>query len=369
VFNAPWEQLSADANLIVGDVYGSRSIGLTDGPRHLRLRKLMLPAMRGAALEQWRTLMTDVAEREIRSLPTGRPVGLRPLILRAGLEIILRITVGAEGDELPRWRPLAELLECAVSRKTMALYLFRRAGVSTALWPRFKRTLDGSNRLVYDEIARRRANPHYRNNDLLDVLMHADGEPLTDQDLRDQLFTMIIAGHETSATVVCWAIERLIRHPDALAAATAEALAPSGGTHYVEAVIQETLRLRTPIPTMGRVTRTDFRLGDFAIPPKTLLVPHIRRIHERLPLCSQPEEFSPERFLENSSKAHDIIAFGGGAHRCLGDRLTLLQATIFLQTLLRQLILEPVDPSDEPAEFKFIINVPRNDTAVIAQRR
>jgi cytochrome P450 len=369
VFSASYEQLSNDGNLPIVGLYGTRSMVLLDGPPHLRLRRLALPPLRGGALEEWRTLMTEVARREARSVPTDQPVRLHPRLLRAGLEIILRIVLGVEGDQLATWiPPMTELLEMAVSEQFGFRYMLRHTGAFTH-WPRFRRVLSTCNELVYAEISRRRKDPDHRKSDVMDLLLNADGEPLTDQEIRDQIITLLVAGHETTATAVSWAIERLIRHPQALAAATAEALDESAGTKYAEAVVHETLRLRPTIAFFGRVTRTTFRLGAYDIPPNTLLVPDIRGIHKSSTLYEAPDKFRPERFLEKRPGTYDLIPFGAGAHRCLGDRLAIFQSTIFLQTFLRELVLRPVDPRGERVKRKAIVYTPSHGATVYAQRR
>jgi cytochrome P450 len=367
VFLASHEQLSNDGNQPIVGLYGTRSLVLLDGPPHVRLRKLMLPPLRGAALEEWRTLMTDVARREARSLPTDQPVSLHPRLLRAGLEIILRIVLGIEGPELTDWvPPMTELLELALSDEFGVRYMLRHAG-AFRYWRRFQRALAECNRLVYGEIARRRQSQ--RKNDVLDLLLHADGEPLTDQEVRDQIVTLLVAGHETTATAVSWAFERLIRHPQALAAATEEALDESAGSKYAEAVMHETMRVRPIIAFFGRVTRTTFQLGPYAIPPNTLLVPDIRGIHRNSSLYEQPNQFRPERFLAKGPGAYDLIPFGAGAHKCLGDRLALFQSKIVLQTFLRELVLRPVELRGERAKRKAIVVAPSRGATVLVQRR
>lgn len=368
VFSAPPEQLSNEGNLPIVDLYGTRSMVLLDGPPHLRLRRLALPPLRGGALEAWRVMMTEVAEREARSIPIDQPVRLHPRLLRAGLEIILRIVVGVDGGQLAAWMsPMTELLEISLSPEFGARYALRRTGVFTR-WSRFRRVLSECNGLVYGAIAERRKRPDARQSDVLDLLLHAEGEPLTDQEIRDQLVTLLIAGHETTATALSWAIERLIRHPQALAAATEEALV-STGAKYAEAVMHETMRVRPIIAFFGRVTRTTFQLGSYEIPPKTLLVPDIRGIHESSTLYDAPEQFRPERFLGKRPGTYDLIPFGAGSHRCLGDRLALFQSTIFLQTFLRELVLAPADPRDERLRQKAIIYTPSRGATISARRR
>lgn len=372
VFTAPYDVLSNEGNVPIGELYGNTSMVLLDGPGHVRLRKLALPPLRGDALEQWRTLITDVAVREARALPLGEPVALHRRMLDAGLEISLRIVVGVEGaDRLREWMPpMSALLAQAVSEEYSYRYLLRFTG-AIKYWPRWQRAMTECNRLVYGEIARRRAmlaRSETRSNDVLDVLLHAEGEPLSDQQIRDQIITILVAAHETSATALCWAIERLVRHPRALAKATAEAVEGTG-MQYTEAVMNETLRLRPAIAFFGRLTRKPFRLGQYDIAPNTLIMPHLRGIHRNASLYPNPDEFRPERFLERKYTAFEFVPFGAGLHKCLGDRLAMFQTTIFLQSFLRELVLEPVTQRGEPMRRKTIVYTPGFGTVVKAQRR
>lgn len=369
IFSASHEQLSNDGNLPIVDLYGTQSMVLLDGPAHLRMRRLALPPLRKGALEKWRTLMTEVAQREARSIPTDEPVRLHPRLLRNGLEIILRIAVSVEGEQLATWAPpMTKLLDTCVSEEFAVRYVFRRTGVFTH-WPKFRKVLAECNALLYGEIARRRANPHEDSGDIMDLLLRAEDGALTDQEVRDQVMTLLVAGHETTATAVSWAIERLIRHPDALAAATREALDPSAGKSYAEAVMHETMRVRPPIAFFGRVTRTSFQVGPYEVPPKTLLIPYIRGIHKSMTLYEEPEKFRPERFVDKKPGTYETFAFGAGTHKCLGDRLALFQSTIFLQTFLRELVLTPVETRGERIKRKTIVYTPGRGATVCAQRR
>lgn len=366
---APAEQIDAvDANRITGQLYGRTSLFLNDGPGHRRLRKLLLPPLRGEALQQWRDLTVDTARAEARTWTTGTPIQLHPRLMDAALRVILTITISLADDELDEWLPpMRELLDIALTDTYGAHYLLRHVGGLRA-WPRMNRVLAACNRLVYREIERRRTDRHSGHGDLLDVLLHAEGEPLSDKELRDQLFTILLAGHETSATATSWAIERLLRHPAALAATTQEALAGTT-TAYAEAVINETLRLRPPVFVIGRITRTGYRLGDYALAPNTLILPYLRGIHENPALYHNPRQFQPERFLNTRPGTYTMLAFGGGAHRCLGDRLAIFTATTFLHTILREVELAPVDPADEHITRKAIIYTPSDGTLVRATPR
>lgn len=368
LFTSPDSELDATkANHVLEMLYGSRSLFLIDGPDHRRLRKVLLPRLRGETLQQWQDAIVTGVEREVATWPDRPEVRMHPRMLDLSLELILHITLGIPVEELPKWKPpMTELLEIAVSEQTLMRYLVRRAG-GLRFWPRFQRALAQCEDLVYDEIRRRRTTGTRDRSDLLDLLMHIDGTPLTDRELRDQIFTVLIAGHETSATAASWAVERLLRNRDAFDRAIAEARG-DGGHDYLDAVVHETLRMRPPIAVVGRVTRTTVTVGGFRIAPGTVIVPMIRAVHQQSSLYEEPEKFSPERFLGRRPGPYTMIAFGGGQHRCLGDHLALFQTRLILQTILRNLDVTAVDTADEPVTRKAIAYVPGHGTRLRAAR-
>jgi cytochrome P450 family 135 len=368
LFTASADEIdSTHANKILQHLYGERSLFLIDGPEHRRLRRILLPPLRSTALESWRETIVEVARSSARRLPTGEPVQLHPRMLADSLDIILRITLGVTEEERPRWvPPMTELLELALSPNA-ALQMVLRRVLRRPPWKRMQHVLGECETLIYDEIVRRRATPDQERHDLLALLMQAEGEPLTDVELRDQVMTMLIAGHETSATAVSWAIERLLRHPEALARATEEARSGDSDA-YAEAVVLEALRLRPPIAVVGRVTRGTFQLGEWELPPGTLVSPFIRGIHESAALYDDPKAFRPERFLDATPPPYTLVPFGGGLHRCLGDRLAVFQSKLFLQTYLQEADLEPASRSDEKIKRKAIAYVPGDGARVRVRR-
>lgn len=353
---------STEGNRVLEPLYGDRSLFLLDGPEHRRLRKILLPPLRDKALEEWRAMIEDVARRTAAELPRSTPVALHPRMLRASLEVILRITVSIDEKRLDDWlEPMDRLLRIAASEQFSARYLIRQTG-ALRHWPTFRRALARCDELVRDEIARRRSTGE-SSNDLLSMLLSAPGEPLSDDEIRDQLFTMLIAGHETTATSISWAVERLLRHPAALDRLVAES---HDGTSedYARAVVLETMRLRPPVLVFARVTRATYQLGPWQVPPNTLLLPYIRALHEQESLYADARSFRPERFLDNPPGNYTYLSFGGGPHRCLGDRLAVFEAAIFLHALFRELQLEPDPPEDESIRRKAVTFIPSRRTRV-----
>lgn len=356
---------ATDGNRVLEPLYGDRSLFLVDGPEHRRLRKILLPPLRDGALEEWRGMIEEVATRTARDLPVGTPVALHPRMLRASLEVILRITISIDEDRLEHWLdPMDRLLRIAASEEFSARYLVRQTG-ALRRWPTFRRALDRCERLVRGEIARRRGSDEQRH-DLLGMLLSAPGEPLSDDEVRDQLFTLLIAGHETTATTISWAVERLLRHPEALARLAAESRA-GVSEDYARAVVLETVRLRPPVLVFARVTRAPYRLKQWQVPPHTLLLPYIRALHEQESLYADARAFRPERFLDTPPGHYTYLAFGGGPHRCLGDRLAVFESAIFLHALFGELELDPDRSEPEALRRKAVTLIPGRRARVVVR--
>jgi cytochrome P450 family 135 len=367
LFTAPDQAVdSTKANRVLEMLYGDRSLFLTDGPEHLRLRRLLLPHLRGEALQNWADVIVGSTQRELRTWLTKESVRAHPRMLDVSLEVILAITLGISNEALPTWKASwRELLTTWGSDEMVIRYALRRLG-GLPRWGRLQRALTRCNELVFAEIGRRRATPDRPRADLLDLMMRAEGDPLTDNELRDQIFTILVAGHGTTATTASWAIERLLRNPSVMEKATAEARS-ADSTTYMEAVVHETLRLRPPITGVARVTRRPITLGGYDFPANVLIAPLIQSIHRKRELYDDPDTFMPERFLGARPGVYSLIPFGGGPHRCLGDRLALFEATLMLQTILRTVDLSPVNPRDEKVKRKAGMFVPGHGTLARAR--
>lgn len=343
LLTASEEQIdSTRANWVTEMAYGDRSMFLIDGPDHLRLRRLVLPRLRGGELDKWGAGLESALSREIAHWPRQCSVPVHERMLDVGLQSILEITLGLTHDDMPEWQESMHLLlKTALSNQVALRYALRNYGAMRT-WRSFNRYRADADALVYSEIAHRKATPEIERNDLLDLMMDIDGEPLSDKELRDQVFTILLAGHETTATTVTWALTFLLSNPGAMTKAVEEARGGSGEDTYIGAVVNETLRLHAPVPVVGRVTRTEFNLGPYRLPPETLILPAIDTIHRQASLYPDPDVFRPERFLDTRPGMYTLIPFGGGQHRCLGDRLAMFQAKIMLQNLLRTLDVEQV---------------------------
>jgi cytochrome P450 family 135 len=366
---APADVVNAtEPHRMLETLWGDRSLFILDGPPHRRMRKLMLPRLRGEALPQWREFIATKVEREVHGWVNEPAVAVHPRMQDLSLELILKILVSVPDSEMPHWKSAwRDLLKTATSGQIAIRFALRSVG-AMRLWPRYQRELQTCERLIFDEIARRRRHPELEHNDVVDLLLRAEGEPVSDKEIRDQVFAVMIGGYDPPAALASWAIERLVRNPHALAAATAEARGSEGQTTYLDAVVHETLRLRPPFMFVARLIREPLTLGEHHFPAGTMLMVAMSAVHRRPELYDDPESFQPERFLQQRPTFYGHIPFGGGEHRCLGDRVAIFEVTHTLATVLRSLDLEAVDPRDERARLESGVHIPGNGALVRAKR-
>lgn len=364
---------SVDGNRPTELAYGPHSLFLLDGPPHHRLRRILTPPFRGEALESHRDTMRAVIERAVAELVPGQPFRLLELLHDATAEIIVRICMGIEDeDRLAEWRPAMQAFaQVPSSTGSLVRHLLKPVG-GLRWWPSFERVRAGADALLYGEIARRRkAGGLEQADDVLAVLLRSrteDGEALSDVEIRDQLVTLLLAGHETTATTGAWALERVVRHPEVLARLAAEAL-NGDSDEYAKAVTNETLRIRPPVIGIARRTVARFELGEHVLAPGTWVVTPFRAIHRNPKLYPQPDAFRPERFLEQAPPQFGWVPFGGGPHKCLGMHFAQLELTVVMHTLLRELTLSPADRRDEAVMVRSITLIPKHHTTLIGVPR
>lgn len=331
-------------NAVLAPVLGPGSTLLLDGAEHLRHRRMLLPPFHGDRLRASTAVMEEVAARHVAAWPRGQAGPALPRMQALTLEIIVRTVFGVEDPaHVARvGAPLRRVLAQVGTRgRVVALGLTqgRHAGPLSP-WRRFLAARAAADAVVTEELAaRRHAAP---GQDVLSLLLQArdeHGEGLTDAELRDELMTLLIAGHETTATALAWTVERLVRHPDVLATAVAERRA--GGHAYLDAVIRETLRLRPVVPAVVRQLRRDLRLGGWDLPAGVHVAPSIYLLHRRADLYPEPLAFRPQRFLDATPSSSTWIPFGGGVRRCLGASFALLEMRVVLGALLDAAQLAP----------------------------
>lgn len=347
-------------------IYGTRSMFVQEEPEHLRRRRLLTPPLLGNALAGYVPIIEEATRTAMARWPVGTPMRMLEAARELSLDVIVRIMFGVtDPAQVARIsEPFDELLVLAISEETAVRYAARRLG-ALRFWGR----LNGLNRRI-DEIlmpmiAARRADPD-RDSGILGMLVDAhaeDGDRLSDKEIRDDLVTLVLAGHETTATTLAWVVDLLLHHPEALERVRAEA--DSGESAYTEAVINETLRLWPPAPITGRMTVGRYQLGDYTLEPGTRIVLLLDVINRDPKAYPDPDEFRPERFLGARPQPSAWVPFGGGIKRCIGAAFAMCELVTVLHTLLREARLEPVSPRLEGPPWRAApVLVPRNGTRV-----
>ena len=359
---------AGEANIILLPVLGEHSVLLLDEPTHMAQRKLMLPPFHGKRMERYGELMSEIAASEIERWPVDKPLRARPRMQAVTLEIILRAVFGIEQSErLERVRrELGRLLEM-ISDPRRAAFLIVLGPRRIRRFPPFRRAMDRVDRLLYEEIEARRAAPDLaEREDILSLLVqarHEDGRQMSDRELRDELMTLLVAGHETTATGLAWAIELLARHP--AAASRLQEEVDAGEQDYLDAVIKETLRLRPVIALVLRKLVEPMEIGGRLLPAGVSVAPAIHLVHRRPEVYPEPERFRPERFLERPAGTYTWIPFGGGVRRCLGGAFAEFEMQVVLRELVSRRSLRAGGDPEHPVR-RMITNVPSRGAEVIA---
>lgn len=337
-------------------VVGPASILLLDGVKHMRMRKLMLPPFHGEAISHYRELITEITNREIDGWRAGSTIRTRTVAQTITLEVIIQAVFGI--TDPARMDQFRELLPKLSVINPLVLVMQKDIGPRSP-WGRFLRDRDRADQLIYEEIAQRRDDP--TGGDILSLLLQArdeDGEPLTDRELRDELITLLLAGHETTATSIGWAFERLLRTPHALQRLTAE-VRSGDSTEYLDAVIKETLRLRPVVTEVFRAPAHDTELGEFVIEANQQVAVSILLAQYDPDLYGpDPQAFRPERFLDGATDGYAWIPFGGGVRRCLGAAFAQLEMKVVIATILARAELQAQRPGAEKARFRGVTILP-----------
>jgi cytochrome P450 len=351
-------------NAILGPIMGEHSLLLQDSSEHKRARKLLMPAFNGAALRGYRSVVARLAAEEVDRWRPG--VAFRSLdrMNALTLEVILRVVFGVTDEtRLARLRPLVN--------RTVDISPAVLLGWGYPFLQRFgpwKATVDNQRRLdevMYAEIAERRAAPDLADRtDVLSQLLRVDGEDgLSDAELRDQLVTLLLAGHETTATALAWSLHELGRHPELRARARAAAAA--GDDDFLEAVLKESMRLHPVIPMVVRHLMKPVTIGGIDLPAGANIGPSILISHAREDNHRDPDAFRPERFLDGEVATNTWIPFGGGVRRCIGAGFSLMEGVAVLrEVLLRYDVTLPDGERDHP-RVRNITSVPRRGARIV----
>jgi cytochrome P450 len=315
--------------------------------------------------------MREAADQEIDSWPVGEPFAVMPSMQSLTLRVIMRAVFGfergpAEDELCARLREMIEPV--AQPRGLILMTLLGRLGRGRGQAAKFEQRRRAVDEILYAEIARRRAAPDLdQRDDVFSMLLLArdeDGERLSDGEVRDELVTLLLAGHETTATGLAWTFGLLLHSPAALARAV------EGDDEYIDAVVKESLRIRPVIPGVGRVVRGEpFSLGRWTIPEGIEVNPSIRVMHRRADLYPQPCAFRPERFLgPDAPDTYTWIPFGGGTRRCLGASFAMMEMRAVLRRVLQRTALQPASPELDKVQFRGITLAPRDGVQVRQDR-
>jgi cytochrome P450 len=346
VFTAPADVLYPGSGArVLEPVVGRNSVILLDGGAHMEQRRLMLPAFHGERIERLEALVEEVTDRTVAAWPADRPLNLHQAFQGLTLEIILRAVFGLDpGPRMDALRDrLGEMLR--FGEKPISLLPPRpdsavaRLAERTGPFADFVRRQRETDELIFELVDERRAGPEERD-DVLAMLLaarHEDETPMTDQELRDELMTLLVAGHETTASTLAWAFDRLVHDPGVVAQLRDQDDA------YVTATIQEALRCRPVLPNVApRLVVKPIEVGGWSYPTGACLVPNAYLVHHDPQIYPDPYAFRPERFLEKPPGTYSWIPFGGGRRRCLGASFAMMEMKIVLRSLIRERDLEPV---------------------------
>ncbi|HET6998846.1 MAG TPA: cytochrome P450 [Solirubrobacterales bacterium] len=349
---------------------GPNSVLTLDDAPHMRQRKLLLPPFHGERVQRYGDLITEVTRQEMKSWPVGEPFAMRPHTQRITLAVIMRAVFGVhDEDRLRRFEGLIDDFARRVGLISTFPPLRRNLGPLSP-WGRFIRSRQALDAFIYEEIALRRAEPDHRDrDDVLSLLLGArdeDGQPMNDRELRDEMVTVLGAGHETTATGLAWAVERLTHNP-AVLAKLRDSLA-AGEEDYLGATVKETLRARPVIVDVGRKLTAPVTLGGYELPAGSFVLAAIAALHYREDTFPEPEEFRPERFLEAKADNYAWIPFGGGVRRCIGAAFAEYEMRTILREFVERADLRAADPKPEQVKIRNITLVPAKGARVVLKQ-
>ncbi|MGH7899287.1 MAG: cytochrome P450, partial [Candidatus Binatia bacterium] len=379
IFTGDEEELRAgEANFRLQPLLGRQSLLLLDGGEHLRERRLLQPPFHGDRMLAYGAVMRDIAARAVERWPIGRPFALHGEMQGVTLDVILSAVFGL--DEGPAKRDLRGALIDLLNlgSNPQLLLAVQQASGKGGSAARFFAARDRVDGLLFAEIAARRRADVSGRPDVLSLLVGAtyeDGRPLADEALRDELVTMLVAGHETTATALAWAVSHVLGSPGVLDRVLDElgagALDPQRviRLEYLDAVCRETLRLTPIIPLVGRRLTRPMRIGGADLPAGVVAAPCIYLAHRRPDRWAEPERFRPERFLESKPTPYEFLPFGGGVRRCLGMAFALVEMKIVLAEMLSRVELRAAPGYQVRVVRRSVTLAPSEGMPVVAERR
>ncbi len=380
LFTQPELALSTAGESPLRPIVGPNSVLTTVGPTHMRQRKLLLPPFHGEAVERYTQMIADVAEREIDRWPLGTPFALAPRMQAITLDVIMAGIFGVEGEPAPGTPEhglreiilrFSDLSTKPVGQVAELMNIGRDEPVGIV-----KRLVERLDRDLYGVIAAARARQDDgERTDILSLLLAArdeDGEPMTDAELRDELLTLVLAGHETTANSLAWTFERLLRNPaayDRLRESVRAEEAGDDGAAYVEATIHETMRNRPVVPITGRRVKAPWQLGEYRLPKNSHILVSVSLLHHREDVYPDPFSFRPERFLGVKPGTYTWVPFGGGIRRCLGATLAMAEQRVVLRAIARRTDMEAPDQRPERVLHRNVTMLPAKGAAVVVTSR
>jgi cytochrome P450 len=358
-------------------ILGTRSVLTAVGERHMRQRKLLLPPFHGEAIARYTAMIAEAAEREIDSWPIGRPFAIAPRMQAITLDVIMAGIFGIEGRPergTPEHRmrtTVKALVGASTSRLALAGELANIGREEAVGLTKLGVTL--LDLPTYAVIRARRADEGLEERrDILSLLLQArteDGEAMDDEEVRDELLTLVLAGHETTANSLAWAWERLLRNPDAYESLRGAVRSGDSAAEWIEATIVETMRSRPVVPFIGRRVTVPWRLGHYGVSAGTPIGMSILLVHHREDLYREPFEFRPGRWLGRKPGTYEWIPFGGGIRRCLGAALAMAEMRVVLEATARRLDLEAAEPEPEHVLHRNVTMIPARGGRVVLRRR
>jgi cytochrome P450 len=378
IFTAPELAISTAGESPLRPIVGPNSVLTTVGPTHMRQRKLLLPPFHGEAVERYTQMIAEVAERAIDSWPLGTPFALAPRMQAVTLDVIMAGIFGVEGECLPGTPEhglrttilkLSELTTRPIGQIAELMNIGRDDPVGIV-----KPLLARLDRDMYGVIAAaRRDEGSEERTDILSLLLAArdeDGNAMTDEELRDELLTLVLAGHETTANSLAWTFERLLRTPAAYDRLREEVRSDGEeSAAYVEATIHEAMRNRPVVPITGRRVKAPWQLGDWRLPENSHILVSVALLHHREDVYPDPFSFRPERFLGVKPGTYTWVPFGGGIRRCLGATLAMAEQRVVLRAIARRTDMVAPDPRPERVLHRNVTMIPAKGAEVVVTSR
>ena len=366
---------AGEANSMLSGLLGPASVLVVDDEVHRDRRRLMLEPFHRDAVARQTEVMAEIAAANIAGWPVGTSFPVAPKMSQITLEVILRLVIGA--SDPARLAALREVLPRLLNLSAFQLLAIGTPSLQQKLpWRGVRRRIEEADRLLYAEIAERRADPDLASRtDALAMLVRAadqDGRTMTDAELRDQLMTLLVAGHDTTATGLSWALERLTRHPAVLAkavqAAEASAAGDPEGDEYLDAVAKETLRNRPVVFDVGRILTQPVEIAGYRLPAGVMVAPGVGLVHSDDRVYPDAQRFDPDRMIGATLSPTTWLPFGGGARRCLGATFAMAEMRVVLREVLRRVDLVTTTSRGEGQRVKHVILTPNRGARITVSR-